>query len=134
VIVGTSASLRIFGEARVGDEDLVRFGIDLTLGRIGHSELRVRDKATGQRYRVITRGSTEVSFIVGADFAYVEDSAFIPSNQFLSLNDTRTRVRVGIDWYSEEFSVFYGVVYLSEEFETQTEAQTVGSLNFKFHF
>jgi hypothetical protein len=36
---------------------------------------------------------------------------------------------VGINWYSEDFSAFYGVVYLSEEFETPTMAQTVGSLN-----
>lgn len=132
--VNRNVTLRPFGEARIGDETLARIGLDMTIGQVGQSGLLIRDKGTGQRYRVNQDGPTGFSLILGLDYAYVEDTAYIPSSRGIKFDNTRIRARLGGHWQGKKASVFYGVVYLSEEFETQPESQVVGSLNFKFRF
>jgi hypothetical protein len=127
--------LRPFLEGRAGAETMVRAGVDLTFGSIGSGEVLVREAVTGQRYRVVrnedARGFT---FLLGADIAHVNDSIFLPSDRGIDLTSSRDRVRAGLHWQGEGAQAFYGLTYLGEEFEAQTEGQLVGSLRIKFSF
>lgn len=132
--LGRNVSVRPFGEVRIGDESLMRIGADMTIGQVGRTGLLIRDKGTGQRYRVSQDGPTGFSLVLGADYAYVHDTAYIPSDRGLTFDDSRLRVRFGGRWQGKKVSIFYGAVHLSEEFETQRQSQVVGSFNLKFRF
>ena len=127
-------SMRPFGEVRIGDETLARIGADLTFGLVGTGDLLVRDKGTGHRYRTTSKGPSGFSALLGVDWAYVNDTVYIPSSRGLKHEPHRTRVRGGISWQGERASIFYGATYLSPEFSTQDEGQVIGSLNFKYRF
>lgn len=130
-----AARLRPFAEARVGVETLVRAGADLSFGRLTRGELLVREPVTGQRYRAVRADMPGTAFILGADIAWVEDSEFLPGRANVTPEDTRARVRGGLHWEGlSGASVFYGLTWLSEEFEEQREAQVVGSLQFRLRF
>lgn len=127
--------LRPFIEGRWGIETLVRAGADLTIGPVGVDGLMIREPVTGQRYRVIDNPFAGLAFVIGADVAYVEDSEFLPESRGFTLTDERTRVRAGVHWENRKgASAFYGLTWLSEEFQAQREGQFVGSvrLNVKF--
>ena len=129
-------SLRPFASAQAGAEDLVRVGADVLVGQVGQDDLLLRDVVTGQLYRGTqddyTRG---VSWTVGADVAQVKDSYYLPESAGYLATDTRARARAGVHWQpAPEISFFYGVTYLSEEFEGQPEGQVLGSLKLNFNF
>ncbi len=127
--------LRPFAEARIGVETLVRAGADITIGRLTQGELMVREPVTGHRYRVVREDVPGHAFVLGADIAYVEDSELLPARSGLRVEETRTRVRGGMHWEGRGGgSVFYGVTWLGEEFESQREGQVVGSLQFRLRF
>ncbi|OWU76347.1 lipid A-modifier LpxR family protein [Phaeobacter sp. 22II1-1F12B] len=128
-----NSNLRPFAEVRAGDETLVRIGADLTFGG-GGGELLVRESVTGQRYRVLFNEEPRWNFIIGGDVAYVEDSVYLPDNIGVDLKNNRYRLRAGVNWQGATSSVFYGLTYLSEEFENQPEGQLVGSVRLKFEF
>ncbi|WP_299689054.1 lipid A-modifier LpxR family protein [uncultured Tateyamaria sp.] len=133
--MGAQSTLRPFVEGRAGVETLARVGFDWTFGSLGQGELLVRDPVAGQRYRVITQDWTGYSFTVGADFAYVDSSVFLPDDQGPALDNTRERVRVGVMWQGESgLSSFAGITYLGEEFEGQDEGQFVGSIKVRLGF
>lgn len=129
------AELRPFAELRAGAETLVRVGADLTFGHFGPGDLMIRDAVTGQRYRGVA-GTLEpgMTFTLGADVAHVFDSAFLPDGGEATLADARTRLRAGVQWQGEKHAVFYGVTWLSREYQEQPQGQMVGtlSLNLKF--
>jgi hypothetical protein len=130
-----AARLRPFAEARVGVETLVRAGADLSFGSLTSGELLVREPVTGQRYRAVRQDVPGAAFILGADIAWVEDSEFFPGSATVSPEDYRARVRGGVHWEGRSgASVFYGLTWLSEEFEEQREGQVVGSLQFRLRF
>lgn len=127
--------LRPFIEGRAGAETLVRAGIDLTFGSVGLDELLVRESVTGHRYRVVQNPEAGgFSFLLGADIAHVADSIYLPEGRGFTLTDSRERVRAGVQWQGVRASAFYGLTYLGEEFEAQTEGQVLGSLQVKFSF
>lgn len=127
--------LRPFIEGRAGAETMVRAGFDLTFGNVGAQELLVRESVTGQRYRVVsTPEITGFSFLVGADIAHVDESVFLPEENGFELTDSRDRVRAGVHWQGETSSAFYGLTYLGEEFEAQSEGQIVGSIRINLSF
>jgi len=133
--VGDSISIRPFAEAHVGVEDLVRAGADVMIGNIGQSDLMIRDVVTGQLYRGTQSPGAGFSYVIGADFAAVESSEFLPADDGYIASETRTRARAGVHYqFSEQSTMFYGVTYLSEEFEGQPEGQFVGSLRLNFNF
>ncbi|MFW2588413.1 lipid A-modifier LpxR family protein [Sagittula sp. SSi028] len=132
--LGGTAVLRPFAEARAGVESMVRVGADLTLGTVGQGELMVRDSVTGQRYRAVTAPLTGFSYVVGGDIAYVDSSAFLPEDDGYEVSETRNRLRAGIHWQGERNAAFYGITYLSKEFEDQDSGQTVGSVRLDFKF
>lgn len=134
--MGAATQLRPFVEARAGTETLARVGFDLTFGRYGSSGLLIRNPVSGHRFSAVEDAAyAGFSWLLGADVAYVENSIYIPSSGPVRLEDTRTRVRGGVHWRTRAGSaVFYGVTWLSEEFNTQSEAQVVGSLQLRVKF
>ena len=130
-----AARLRPFAEARLGVEDLIRVGADITFGGVGKGELLVRDPVTGQRYRTIYEPHVGYSFVIGGDVAYVGDSDYLPSRSGVSVTEDRTRLRAGLHWEGRNgTALYYGVTWLSEEFDAQREGQFVGSLRLRLRF
>lgn len=134
ISVGGQAVLRPFAEARAGVETMVRVGADLTIGTVGRGELLIRDAVTGQRYRSISAPLTGFSYVVGGDMAYVDSSAYLPEDRGYELSGSRNRMRAGVHWQGERSAAFYGLTYLSKEFEAQDTGQTVGSVRLDFKF
>ncbi len=132
--LGAKAEARPFIEARAGDETLLRAGVDLTFGTSGPQDLWVRDPISGHRYRTMARQDRGVSFLLGADVAYVDSSIFLPASSGVTVEDTRSRVRAGIHWQGKRHSVFYGASWLSPEFVGQDSGQVVGALRINFDF
>jgi hypothetical protein len=114
---------------------MVRAGADLLIGKVGQSDVLLRDVVTGQLYRGTQDDETGVSFLLGGDVAAIKDSLFLPSSQGYVASPTRTRARAGVNWQPVPgISFFYGATYLSREFEAQDEGQVVGSLKLNFNF
>ena len=135
IALGNTVTLRPFLAAQAGVETYVRVGGDLVIGRFGQGALMLRDETTGQRFRGITSDrSPALSFTLGGDVARVFSSAYLPSGGTAVANDTRTRLRAGVQWQGQSASVFYGVTYLAPEFKSQPEGQLVGSLNVNLRF
>jgi outer membrane protein LpxR len=132
--VGQRLEIRPFGELRVGDETLARVGVDFTLGSVGRGELLSRESITGQRYRLIYGSGPGTSFVIGGDIAFVSDSVYLPAERGFQVVERRDRFRAGFNWQGENASVFYGVTYLSPEFERQNEGQVAGSVRVKLRF
>lgn len=133
--LGFNGHLRPFVEGQAGVETFIRAGVDLTFGSVGQGGLLVRDSISGQRYRVIQNSDTAgFSFVAGADIAYVSDSAFLPEDRGYTLTDHRDRVRLGMHWQGDGASAFYGVTWLGKEYETQPDAQVVGSIRINLNF
>ncbi|SEV91135.1 hypothetical protein SAMN04488515_0188 [Cognatiyoonia koreensis] len=135
ILLGDDVTLRPFAEAQVGVEDIVRVGGDVIIGAVGQEDLMLRDVVTGQLYRGTTSAGFGPSIMVGADIAAVGDSAYLPADSGYVASETRTRARAGVHYQvSEDISFFYGMTYLSEEFEGQPEGQVLGSLKLNFNF
>lgn len=78
--------------------------------------------------------ATGFTFLLGADIAHVSDSIYLPEERGFTLTDTRDRLRAGMHWQGEKASAFYGVTYLGEEFDAQTDGQVVGSIRINLSF
>ena len=127
---------RPFAELLIGPEDLVRFGADVFVGSDIASDLLIRDTATGHVYRGTENTDfAGLAFVVGADWAVVADSVYLPESRGVTAKDRRGRVRAGVHWQSRNAtSLFYGLTYLGPEFEGQPEGQLTGSLKLNFNF
>ena len=132
--IGNGAA-RPFVQMQAGAETLVRMGADLTFGGFGQGDLMVRDTATGLRYRAV-EGDRKggVSFVLGGDVAHVFDSIYLPDGGGVTMTPDRLRLRAGMHWQGVRNSVFYGVSYLSPEFEEQSSGQLVGGLSVNLKF
>ncbi|GAB5448771.1 lipid A-modifier LpxR family protein [Gymnodinialimonas sp.] len=131
--VGT-ASVRPFVEAQAGVETLVRVGADVRLGNYDPESFLIRDVSTGQRIVAIPGDSVGGwSFALGGDIAYVQNSVFLPSNG-PAPEDMRFRLRGGVAQGFGPVDFFYGITYLSEEFEGQEEGQLVGTASLMLRF
>jgi len=129
------ARIRPFAEARVGVEDLVRAGADITIGMLTRNELMVREPVTGQRYRVVRADRPGLAFVLGGDIAYVDKSDYLPARSGITITEDRARLRGGAHWEGRRGgSLFYGVTWLSEEFDQQSDGQVVGSVQFRLRF
>ncbi|MEM7733600.1 MAG: lipid A-modifier LpxR family protein [Pseudomonadota bacterium] len=134
--LGQSSEVRPFFELRAGTETLARVGFDLTIGRYGSSGLLVRNPISGHRLSAVEDSPYRgLSWVLGADVAYVDNSVFIASSGPVRLEDYRARVRGGAHWRTQAgTAIYYGVTWLSEEFTTQRESQVVGSLQLRVKF
>ncbi|MEL7114676.1 MAG: lipid A-modifier LpxR family protein [Pseudomonadota bacterium] len=134
VPLSETVMFRPFVELQGGVETLARVGGDFHFGLLGRNERMLRDVTTGHRYRVGQPETTGWAAVLGADVAYVTDSLFLPPSSGVTLTNTRSRVRAGVHWQNEKAGVFYGLTWLSKEFEAQTEGQLVGSFRLDFRF
>ena len=127
--------LRPFVSAQTGIETMVRAGGDLIIGSFGRGGLFLRDDTTGQRFSGIEGDrSPGLSFTLGGDLARVFDSELLPEGGAVVASDTRGRVRAGMAWQGEKSSAFYGITYLTPEFDSQPTGQLVGSVNLNLRF
>jgi hypothetical protein len=130
-----TALLRPFVEVQAGVEQIARVGADVILGRVGQGDLMLRDNPSGHLYRVTKEGVTGVSFIAGADWAYVGDSLWLPDAGGAGPLDHRWRARAGaFVQMTERSDLFAGLTWLSPEFTGQPEGQLVGSISLGLWF
>jgi hypothetical protein len=133
-----SASARCvpFLEVRAGVETLARVGVDLTIGTLGEGGLRLRDQVSGQRVAALNGGEAlgGWSFLLGADTAYVASSVYLPDNRGPRPRRDAPPPARGVNFGLGDSNFFYGVTYLSEEFEGQPEGQVVGTLSIDLRF
>lgn len=134
VILSGRARLRPFVEARAGIETYLRAGMDMVIGDMLDDELLVRAPVTGHRYRTTPGARSGLAFVLGADVAAVADSAYFPDTSRAKLRDQRSRYRAGMHWQMGRAHGFYGLTYLGEEFDTQTEGQLTGSVRIGLRF
>lgn len=128
--------LRPFLELQLGAETLARAGVDLTIGDLGLDGFQVRDPVTGHRIAGINAPEVngQWSFLLGADIAWVESSVFLPRDEGPAPTRDRFRLRGGVDYGVGDSNFFYGISYLSEEFEGQPEGQVVGVIAVDIRF
>ena len=127
--------LRPFAELRAGDESLIRLGADLNFGQLGGDDLMVRDKTTGQRYRGAAGTYRQgLGITVGGDVAHVFSSVYLPEGEAAQLRPDRYRLRAGVAWQGKKSNLFYGLTYLSPQFDQQSEGQVVGGLSLHVKF
>ncbi len=128
-------TVRPFISAQTGVETLVRAGSDIVVGSFGQGALMLRDQTTGQRYRGIRGASSPgLSLTLGGDVAHVFATALLPAGGAAVASDTRSRLRAGVAWQGQKSSGFYGITYLSPEFDSQPEGQVLGSINLNLRF
>ena len=107
--------------------------MDITWGALARDTLLLRAVTTGQRTPAIT-SDQGLSWTIGADIAWVDESIYLPENLGYELTETRQRVRAGAHYKYKQYDVFYGIAYLSEEFEAQPEGQFVGTFQARIDF
>lgn len=135
ITMNETTTLRPFVEAQIGVENFVRVGADVLIGDVLQQDLWLRDSPSGQLYSGVEQGTSGLGFVIGADYAVIGDSAYFPASFGTTAEDERLRARAGVHWRTgDSMSYFYGVTYLSEEFEGQTQGQIVGSVKLNFNF
>jgi hypothetical protein len=129
--------VRPFVEVRAGVETLARVGVDVTVGTLGQGGLRLRDQVSGQRVAALN-GSRKRS-AAGRSWS-VRTRPMSPPRCICrttgapSSRSMRHRLRAGVNFGIGDSNFFYGVTYLSEEFEGQPEGQVVGTLSVDIRF
>ncbi|MBV0911222.1 lipid A deacylase LpxR family protein [Rhodobacteraceae bacterium ASV31] len=134
IALGERVRMRPFVETIAGVEVLARAGVDFEIGRLGLGDMMLRDVVTGQRYPGVRSPATGFGLTLGADFAAVSSSAYFPASLGYTIADTRTRLRLGLRTQGKRFGTFYGLTYLSPEFQGQRSGQLIGSLRVNAKF
>jgi hypothetical protein len=130
----SGTDLRLFSETRAGDENLVRAGVDWQFGSRETGALWVRDEITGHRVVGISGQSKPGAwFTLGADIAHVWKSVYLPSDE-IEMRGTRVRARAGVNLRHRDVGIFYGLTWLSKEFDTQSDAQVLGTVRARISF
>jgi len=130
---GSRAAIRPFAEMRAGLEDLLRVGVDLSWGADA-AALSVRDPVTGHRAPGLTgEAGTGWRLFAGTDAAYVAESRLLP-DAFGRTPVPRGRLRAGAEWRTRGWTAFYGLTYLTPEFEGQREGQFLGAFQLRLNF
>lgn len=132
--LGGQTSLRPFVSGEIGLETYARAGLDLNIGSFGLGGLQARDRVTGQRYRVIDGSGDGLTFVLGGDIAYFDDTMLLREEDGVVAEEQITRLRAGVHWQSEGRHLFYGATWLSPETEAQDTGQTVGSIRIDWRF
>ena len=130
-----NALVRPFAEGQVGFETYARVGVDTIWGRNVSQNFFVRDPVTGHLVTNVRHSDDRsFGFMVGSDVAYVAHSHLLPDSRGVEVQNVRTRARAGFVYEGENAGLFYGVTWLSREFEAQRDSQVTGSLNVKINF
>lgn len=130
--VGQKGSVRPFVAGHFGYETYLRAGVDMMWGGYSYAEQYVRDPVSGFiQPSSPTRSSAMEGFTIigGFDYSAMTSSDFFPDDADVEIEPGRLRARLGIQSLIGPASVFYGATFLGEEFKTQSEGQTVGTLS-----
>ncbi|QQA42090.1 lipid A-modifier LpxR family protein [Pelagovum pacificum] len=126
---------RPYAELQAGVENLVRVGGDIVFGEMMQDDLLLRDSVTGHIYRGTEGDVSGLAFVAGADMTWISDSLYLPESGRATLTEERMRYRAGVHWQpAPDLSFFYGMTYLSEEFDEQPEGQVLGSVKLNIYF
>lgn len=126
--------VRPFAELIAGPETMARIGVDVLIGGLWDRDLLMRDAVTGHIIPGIEDAKEGLGFVIGADISHVAHSEWL-NNGNITTKQTRARARAGVNWQiDKDTSLFYGVTWLSEEFEEQSQGQFVGSIKVNFKF
>lgn len=131
---GDMVTFRPFVETIAGAEVLARVGADLTIGSVWSGNLSLRDVVTGHRYEGLRGGTTGFGLSIGGDIAAVASSVYFPTNLGYTVMPTRSRLRAGLRYQGARFGSFYGLTYLSPEFQAQPRGQMVGTIRINARF
>lgn len=132
---GGSIMVRPFVNAQMGLEDIVRAGVDVSIGINRDLAQPLRDMITGHRYPVrYDGGLQQIQLAFGVDVGSVQGSEFFPTGSLATAKDQRTRVRGSIFAPVGVVDLNYGLTWMSEEFETQSDPQLLGSVGVDFRF
>ncbi len=130
-------TLRPFAEAQYGVEEIARAGFDVIYGGTARQDLLLRDLPSGQLYRAVAGPGPARGYalVAGFDAARVGDSIYLPRDLGYRPEPTRLRARAGVHLQIRPGATFfYGLTWLSQEFEGQPEGQVVGSIKLNFRF
>ena len=134
LMVRDQAAIRPYVGLTVGVEDLAMVGADVILGRAGAGSMRSRDRVTGQLLFDTATQTPGFALTLGGDMIYVQDSALFPDTWAGDAKALRWRARGGVAWRGARGQMFYGLTWLSKEFDAQPEGQTVGSIHLNWKF
>lgn len=127
--------IRPFVELQAGVETFARVGADLFFGQSVSGDFMTRDVVTGQMLTVVNvHRLSGLTPTIGVDFAYVWDSRYLPSSRGVAPKSVRARVRTGLRSQSENRDVFFGLTWLSPEYEGQPNGQILGSISVDARF
>lgn len=129
--------VRPFVGAQVGYETFGRIGLDILVDGYADAQRYVRDPVSGFLQPSSPERASkmnDMSFLIGADYTYVTHSDFFPNWSDVEMTNSRLRVRAGVQVRIRKASTFFGITYLSKEFESQVESQTIGVLSLEFPF
>lgn len=132
-----SFSFRPFAGVQAGYETFGRIGFDLLIDGYANSQRYVRDPISGFLQPSSSDRATkmnDMSFILGVDYTYFTHSDFFPGWADVEMKKARSRIRVGAQVRIRKVSTFFGLTYLSKEFKSQVESQTIGVLSLQFPF
>ncbi|WP_138468365.1 lipid A-modifier LpxR family protein [Poseidonocella sp. HB161398] len=122
-------------QLQAGSQTQFRLGGDLVLGSAGGGALPLRAAAAGDLIPVSRQQAEGGGPVPGADASHVLRSARPPQDRGYRPADLRHRARIGGLWrWGQGRQVFYGVVFLDEEFGEQPEAQMVGTVHVNWRF
>jgi hypothetical protein len=129
------AAVRPFADVQIGVETFIRAGVDLTFARAPDLGIRLRNNLTGQRVPALNpSGQRQLSVGLGADVAYMLNSAYLPAARGVTPSPFRTRLRAGVFYQSRKFDLFYGLSWHSPEFTSQREGQVIGTVSLGVRF
>jgi len=127
--------IRPFAELQVGVENYARVGADVFFGNSVSGDFMTRDVVTGQ---LLTAANIHrmpgFTPSLGVDVAHVWGSSYLPASSGISHKTWRARVRAGFRSQSENRDVFFGLTWLSPEYEGQPNGQVLGSLSVNSRF
>lgn len=127
--------IRSFMSAQAGVETFARIGFDAFFGAGTNRSMMARDVVTGQMLSVVVMDrETGLAPTLGMDITHVWDSRYLPSSSGLTAKKWRMRVRGGLRNYGRNRDLFFGMTWLSPEYEGQPGGQVVGSISIDHHY
>jgi len=126
--ISDSLSVRPFVGVQAGYETFGRVGVDLLIDGYSNAQRYVRDPVSGFLQPSSPERAShmqDMSFLLGADYTYVTHSDFFPDWSDVEMSNSRFRARAGVQVAIRKVSTFFGLTYLSKEFESQVESQTI---------
>ena len=138
-LAGASSTIpfdvRPFFEVQAGVETFARIGFDMFFANGVSGPATTRDVVSGQIMSVVAKDPvTGFTPSIGFDVARIWDSQFLPSSSGLTVKPWRLRARGGLRSQTQTTEIFYGLSWLSPEYEGQPSGQVLGSLSLDFQF